>query len=1086
MEHRLHPIHPPAGATLLLAGLLFLSGCGGDAPPVVDGVAVPDRVDYNLHVRSILSENCFACHGPDAMTREAGLRLDTEESAYGPLGEEGDRRAIVPGNLRRSEVYHRITSNDPDYRMPTPDSNLRLTEWEISVLTRWIDQGAEYKPHWSLIPPAEPDLPAVRNDDWPVTPVDYFILARLEEESLEPSPDAAREKWLRRVSFDLTGLPPSIEELDRFLQDDSPQAWERAVDRLLDSEAYGERMASEWLDLASYADTHGYQDDGANEHWPWREWVIHAFNRNMPFDRFATWQLAGDLLPGATREQKLATGFGRAHQQSQEGGIIGEEYRVEYVADRVYTVGTTFLGKTMQCARCHDHKYDPISEVDYYRFAAFFDNINETGQIPNAGMAGPTILLPDEETERVMEYLGGRIESKERELADMATHRADDFLRWYAGAGRELDALRPESDGVVASIDTGDLFGDSIRVHTPAGPDFARIVGELATVEGVNGNALEFSHGNYLNLGDLGRFERTEPFSLGFRVRPSDSFREVPVLVKTGAIFIGYRGYDVSLFDNRVSFRLSHGWPYNSIQVLTLDPIGTDEWSHIVVTYDGSSRADGISIYINGERQPLHTEHDDLFKTIKIPPYQARYSSQDFLIGYRHSFENLNYRGMRLDDIRIFDRTLSGLEAAALAGNEQHLLLAESELHEVTEERRERLLEHFLLREDRAWRQAAEELRDLRRELHSVTDTLREVMVMRERLNRRTSYVRERGMYEQLGEEVEPGVPSNILEFPEEFPRNRLGLAKWILHPDNPLTARVVVNRYWQLFFGEGLVETPDDFGNQGALPTHPELLDWLAVRFRENGWDIRELLREIALSRTYRQSSVTTPEMRESDPRNRLLARGPRHRLPAEMIRDNALAVSGLLVEKIGGPSVFPYQPEGLWEETTSGRHLTEYVQDEGEALYRRSLYTFWKRTSPPPGMTTFDAAMRTHPSAQRQETSTPLQALHTLNDPIYIEASRHLAERMMKEAGGELRDQISFAFRAATARYPRQEELDLLTALYEEELQVYREDPDSAVAFLQVGDSPFDRELDSPELAARAIVAGTILNLDETLTKE
>ncbi|MEX2368071.1 MAG: DUF1553 domain-containing protein [Balneolaceae bacterium] len=1071
---------------MAVAGIFIVTGCSSGDSEVYDGAEpLPEVVDYNLHVRGIMSDNCYSCHGPDEAAREAELRLDTEEGAFQPLTVTEGEYAIVRGKPEESELYRRIISTDPDYKMPSPSSNLSLSDREIAILRRWIEQGAEYKPHWSFIPPEKTDPPRVDNPEWAANPIDKFVLAKLEQNALTPSPEAGKEKLLRRVSFDLTGLPPTVEELNDFLADESPEAYEKVVDRLLASGAYGERMAMEWLDVARYADTHGYQDDGPNEMWPWREWVIRAFNRNMPFDQFTTWQLAGDLLPDATREQKLATGFGRVHQQSQEGGIIGEEYRVEYVADRVNTTSKAFMGITLQCARCHDHKFDPVSINEYYEFAAFFDNINEAGQIPNEGVSGPTVLLPDEETDKMIDYLKNQIAGQEQALEEMQAEKRQEFRRWLSRLERG-GVNRLESNGLIAHLDLNELHGDSIVTVEASEAETGRITGELRLAEGKIDGALEFSHSHYINLGrDFAQFERTDPFSFSFWIHPSEVTREVPVLVKTGDIFIAYRGYDVSLFENRVSLRLIHGWPYNSIQALTETPLKTDEWSHVTVVYDGSSRASGIKIYVNGEKQKTRIEQDNLFKNIVISE-DAWYSGQEFLIGHRNSFEDLRYEGLKLDEIRIFDRRLSGAEALVLAGRDELPELLAGSPDEMNPYQESILFDHYLLHFDRDIKENREKLRELRGELGSLTDTLREVMVMEERLNPRQTYVRERGHYNQLGEEVDPGVPESILEFPDDLPRNRLGLARWILHPDNPLTSRVIVNRYWQMLFGEGLVDTPDDFGNQGSMPSHPKLLDWLAVDFRENGWDVKRLLRQMVMSATYRQSSKTPPELREKDPKNRLLARGPRYRLPAEMIRDNALVASGLLVRKIGGPSVKPYQPDGLWAETTSGRHLTEYIPDEGDSLYRRSLYTFWKRTSPPPGMTTFDAAMRSHPTVKRGHTSTPLQALNTLNDPQYVEASRLLAERMIKEGGENLEEQIIHAYLAATSRVPEDREIRILVDLYQEELKSYQEEPERADSLLSVGKYPVDDTLDGPELAARTLIASTILNLDETITKE
>jgi hypothetical protein len=1077
-------------AFMILGITVIFSGCSSEGDNYVEGYGeLPEVIDFNLHVRSILSESCFACHGPDEMTREAGLRLDTEEGALSPIGDDKDRYAIIPGSPDDSEIYKRVMSDDPDYMMPTPTSNLPpLNEWEVAVIKKWIEQGAEYKRHWAFVKPEKPDLPVVQNTDWPELPIDYFILEQLEEHGLSPSQEAKKETILRRVSFDLTGLPPTIEELNNFLNDDSPDAYEKVVDRLLASDAYGERMASEWMDAARYADTHGYEDDSPNEMWPWREWLIDAFNSNMPFDKFTTWQLAGDLLPDATKEQKLATGFNRLHQQTGEGGIIEEEYRVEYVADRVYTTGTAFLAVTMQCARCHDHKYDPVSEVEYYEFASFFDNNNERGKILRQGAAGPVIQLPDDETQELINYFKDKIENSEQSLQSMQETKNEDFFEWYSNQGQLTGNLA--EDDLVAHLPLEEVHGDSVVAILGAEQQFGRVSGVLGKVNGIKGKGLEFSHGNYINLGrDIGSFERTDSFSFSFWIHPPDTSAETPVIVKTGNMNLGYRGYDVRLLDNKVSARLVHGWPYNAIQIITSNPLPKDEWSHVAVTYDGSSKASGIQIYVNGSIAESEIEHDNLFKNIVREVEEDRDRRPNLFIARRDAFgeqKRIRYEGLQLAEIKLFNTRLSKFQILSLVTEDQNaasvLLKAGNELNQ---DQQDLLFEHYLLHFDIDFQNEKERLRQLRIEKSSIRDTLQEVMVMQERLNPRQTYVRERGAWDQIGEKVSPSAPKSILEFSDDLPRNRLGLAEWILSSENPLTSRVIVNRYWKMFFGEGLVDTPDDFGNQGSMPTHPELLDWLAVTFRENGWDIKNLHKQVVMSQTYRQSSRISPELLEMDPDNRLFARGPMHRLTAEMIRDNALAASGLLVDKLGGPSVFPYQPEGLWEETTSGRYLATYVESEGEDLYRRSVYTFLKRTSPPPGMVTFDAAPRTHPVVSRQQTNTPLQALHTMNDRIYVEASRVLAERMIKEGGDNLSEQIEFAFLAVLSRSPDEFEIEELLNLYNRQINNFVEYPEMAEKLLSVGEYPKDPTLDAPEVAARTVIANTILNLHETLIK-
>ncbi|MEM1320528.1 MAG: PSD1 and planctomycete cytochrome C domain-containing protein [Bacteroidota bacterium] len=762
---------------IAVAGLILPYACQvGDVVLVSSKRRVPEIVDFNFHVKPILSDRCFTCHGPDAGTREAGLRLDTREGALAALGANKDHHAIIPGDTENSTLVQRIHSDDPGDVMPPPESNLTLDDYEKEVLEKWIDQGMDWKKHWSFLPLEKPDIPTTKQPDWAINEIDHFVLARLEQEQLAPSSMADKALLLRRLSFDLTGLPPTLEELDIFLKDDSPRAYENAVDRLLSTDAFAEHMTSKWLDLARYADTHGYQDDLERIMFPWRDWVIYAYKQNMPYDQFVTWQLAGDLLPNATREQLIATAFNRNHKITQEGGVIPEEYRVEYVADRTQTFGIAFLGLTMECARCHDHKYDPISQKDFYSLFSFFNSVPEQGLIePYGAIPEPYIKLTDTEIAEQLHFIN--------------------------------------------------------------------------------------------NL---------------------DTLKEIPL------------------------------------------------------------------------------------------------------------------------------------------------------------------------------------------------------MVMQEMEEPRQAYILERGAYDKHGAPVASETPESVLPFSEDLPRNRLGLSQWLFSPQHPLTARVTANRLWQQCFGNGIVATADDFGNQGALPSHPELLDWLAVEFRDNGWDVQALLKKIVMSATYRQSAKVSPELLELDPENRLLARAPRLRLSAEMIRDHALAVSGLLNRLVGGPSVKPYQPPGLWQETTGGGggSTASYVQDEGEKLYRRSIYTFWKRTVPPPSMMTFDAASRDFCMVKRQSTSTPLQALVLLNDPQIVEASRVLAYRAvdMEERPEE---RIGAMFRLATSRHISELEGQRLLAYFNMEWERFKSQPKAAQELLSIGEYQQKELLSEPELAAYMLVANAIFNLDETITR-
>ncbi len=1068
-----------------LGGLLLFFSCNPRVEfPAEIEAQLPEKVDFNLHVKPILSDRCFACHGPDAANQESGFRLDSEESALAALEDNPNAFAIVPGNPHNSELYHRITSADPETMMPPPESNLKLSEQEVAVLTRWIEQGAEYKPHWSFIKPEKPEVPEATTD-WPTNAVDQFVAAKLTEKGLAPGKRAAQEKLIRRVTFDLTGLPPSVQEVDAFITDTSSDAYEKLVDRLLDSPHYGERMASEWLDVARYADSHGYQDDGMRNMWPWRDWVIKSFNRNMPYDDFITWQLAGDMLPDATQEQKLASGFNRNHLQSQEGGIVSEEYRVEYVADRANTLGKAFMGLTIECARCHDHKYDPISQKEYYSLYAFFNSINETGQIPYMGEASPTVILTGEEVDQQLAFVQEKISEQEKKVDPSRSAYQEKFAGWLekakASPAARAVALSQEAGHYPLDKPVADKFKNEANRSLPANMVVSQQDKEPEIVEGKFGQALQFMGDSYVDLGKgIGFYERNEPFTINLWLKPLKDSLAGPILSRSGGYFNGGRGYELHLrTDGTVAAMISHTWPANSIEVHTLDPIPVNEWSHIALTYDGSSRADGLSVYINGEPARQKTITDHLKRSIlgygKDQENWGGGDPQSLHIGHR---ADQSIDGVVVDEFRLFDRRLSAVEVASLHGSEdpvQAFLKADQ---------KQALLDYYLQNHDADYRKAYAELTRLRGEENDILSAQPEVMVMTELSEPRPTFVLNRGAYDAPTDRVYPTTPASVLEFPDDLPRNRLGLAQWLIDEDNPLTARVAVNRYWQMLFGQGLVESSDDFGNQGSMPSHPELLDWLAIRFRDSGWDVKALLRLLVTSATYQQSSIASPELREKDPSNVWLARGPSYRMPAEMIRDNALAASGLLKDTIGGPSVKPYQPEGLWEQLAT-RNVTEYVQDTGDNLYRRGLYTVWKRSSPPPSMNSFDASDKYLCTVERQKTNTPLQALVLLNDPQYVEAARLLAERMMKEGGAQPAEQITFGFRALTSREPDDRELDLLKQLYQEERMVFSQAPARADSLLAVGEHPRDADLSKDELAALTMVANTLVNYDEAVYK-
>jgi len=1050
---------------LLAVACLLLAGCTSD-PDIL--AQLPERVDYNFHIKPLLSDRCYACHGPDVNARQAELELHTEEGALHTKLVSGGR-AIVPGSLRRSKVVNRITSSDPEHVMPPPESNLQLSEYEKALIARWIDQGAEWAPHWAFIPPKNPELPSVSDESWSTDDIDRFILARLEREGLTPTEEADRERLLRRVTFDLTGLPPTIEEIDAFLADARPDAYERVVDRLLASESYGERMATEWMDLSRYADSHGYHADGIREMWPWRDWVIDAFNDNMPYDKFVTWQLAGDLLPDATLEQKLATGLHRNHPMTAEGGVIDEEYRLEYVADRTNTTARAFLGITMECARCHDHKFDPVSQKEYFQLAAFFNNVDELGMTGDDGNAGPLLMMPSEEQEDALEEAREHIQRLEAELDARRQEVQSDNA--YRNTKLPTEAL---TTGLVSYYPLDKVLEE----ETPnlAGKN-GSVRGDLELVDGARGKAVRFDDDyDYLELTEAGLFERTGAFTATVWLHMEQDGDYTKIMGNAFHKNTYWRGWELFVDSlNHLSVRLIHAKPHNYIHVRTNESVAVGEWVHTAVTYDGSSHAEGVRLYIGGQEQPVTVEFDNLYKSIH--PVDHLYRPTALAVRVARSYRAFGgndgiYRGS-MDDLRLYDRALVPAEVALLADV-------------TTADETVGVLETYLHHHDAPYRRLLRELQQAREAEHEVAEGIMEVMIMEDMEETRPTHILYRGLYDQKGGEVTAGVPAAFGNFPEDLPKNRLGLARWLFSSDHPLTARVTVNRYWMLLFGQGLVATPEDFGNQGSLPSHPALLDHLSTTFMESGWDLKGLMKRLVMSSTYRQSSTASPALLAQDATNTLFARGPRHRLSAEMIRDNALAASGLLVDQLGGPSVKPYQPPGLWREKGNfSAALLHYHQNSGDSLYRRSLYTFIRRTSPPPSMLVFDAPDRTTCFVQRQNTNTPTQALVLLNDPTYVEASRILAERMQREGGSDLSEQITLGFRLSTGRRPTEEELQVLTDLYQEEALRYEAAPADIDSLFSVGEYPADMQLESARTAALAMVAGMMLNHDEAYTK-
>lgn len=1023
--------------------LLLLLMAGGSA--VAD--ESPEPVDFDSDIRPILSDRCFHCHGPDAATRKADLRLDQEDVAKA--------KVVIPGDADGSELIRRILSPDPEERMPPPESEKpAFTPEEVALFRRWIAEGATWTQHWAFVPPVKTALPDVKHAGWVRDEVDNFVLARMEEKGLSPSPEARPETLLRRVSLDLTGLPPTIEEMDAFLGDPSPDAYERAVDRLLASPHYGEHRARGWLDGARYADTNGYQNDFARNMWPWRDWVINAFNDNMPFDEFTVEQIAGDMLPDATASQKVATGFVRNNRGNTEGGSIEEEWYVENRVDRVETTSTVFLGLTMGCARCHDHKYDPISQKAFYEFYAFFNSSADKGFYEETrGNVGPIVSFPTKKDERRIERFDKRMDAARAEVKLALDRAGSDFDDWRVQfAAKEIES---PADGVVLHV--------PLTQPTP----------NAAATEALVGNGAYFSgeDGAQVDLGQAVTFERDKPFSVSLWVKP-ESPGAIYSKMDNAAL---YRGTDLLLSEGgALSVHLIDTWPENAINVTSDKTIPMGQWSHVCVTYDGSGKAAGVAIYTNGIRGANQVEFDVLTGTLatEMPLQLGRRSTDNF------------YKGA-LADFRVFNRPLS--EEECLATQDAYLSLAAAD--EATETRtaalqtfHETAIKPLATAKNEAYAKLEREKAEyIRAQVNST-------MVMEELPEPNPTYRLVRGAYDapDKSEELHPEVPAFLPPMKDDMPHNRLGLAKWLVDPGNPLTARVTVNRLWGEFFGTGIVKTVENFGFQSEAPTHPKLLDWLALAFVESGWDYKALQKRIVMSATYRQSSVQTDEQRERDPENIWLARGPRFRMTAEQIRDNALAVSGLLVEDIGGPPSMPYQPEGLWEELAGGASQGPYTQSEGDQLYRRSLYTYRKRTVPPPSLTTFDAPSWELCWVRRARTNTPLQALALLNDTTYAEAARHLAYRMLTEPGARVSERLTHGFRLATGRLPTDSELDTLQTGLRRYIDVYGADEDGARALVATGESAVPEYDDPATFGAYTALAGVLLNLDETITKE
>ncbi len=977
------------------------------------------------------------CHGPDATHRQMELRFDIPD---------GPGWVIVPGHPEQSEMVRRIMATGDEQMPPKSSGKKPITAHEADLITRWIAQGAQYQPFWSFIPPRRPALPAVKNEAWARNPIDRFILARLEREGLHPSPEADKRILIRRVSLDLTGLPPTPAEVEAFVADTSSHAWEKVVDRLLASPRYGERMAFRWMEAARYGDSNGYQTDGPRDMWRWRDWVISAFNGNMPWDQFTVEQLAGDLLPNATIEQQIASGFNRNHRTTGEGGIIDEEYRVEYVADRTQTTATLFMGLTLGCARCHDHKFDPLAQKDFYRFFAYFNQVpGERGFTWNYGPEEPFVRAPLPEQKKKLDAMDAEIATARQAYTALRPGMEAAQARWERDAGHQPDWTPTEG-----LIFRSDWLASTLALDaSPAG--HARYFDGKAFLE-ANGDAADFSY--------------MDPFTFSAWIKPESD--DGAILTRLDD-FMESQGHGLYLVGGKLRLHLTQRFTDLGLRVETAGKVKLKEWQHVSVTYDGKRLARGVRFYVNGEPQPVKILFDQ-----NTEPFHKK--STPIRVG---AGGGMRFTGS-IGDARIYNRALSPEEAAALSVAEPIKSIPAAGR---TKAQQLKLNLSFLeTAAPKDIRVARVQLATLQAERDKFYESIPTVMVMADGANRNT-FLLKRGAYDAPGEKVTAGVPQTLPQLSPELPANRLGLAKWLVDRQNPLMARVTVNRFWQSYFGFGIVKTVDDFGSQGEWPVHPELLDWLAVEFMENGWDVKAMQRLIVTSAAYRQSSVQTPALLEKDPDNRLLARGPRLRLGPEVIRDQALAVSGLLVEKQGGPSLKPYQPAGLWQELSGSNG---YVQEKGDGLYRRSLYTYWKRTVPHPFMMNFDSPNREQCAVYENRTNSPLQALDLMNEVTFVEAARKLAERMLTEGGTAPSARLDYGYSLVLGRKPSERQEQVMLRLTAELESRYKADPKAASLYIHQGESPVRSGLDPAQLAAYTSVASLLLNLDETITKE
>lgn len=1009
-----------------------------------NALSAESEIDFDRDIRPILSDNCFACHGPDEAHREGGFRLDRKESAFSTA--DSGESVIVPGKPEASELITRILSDDSDLRMPPADSTKSLTPDQIELLKRWIAQGADWQEHWSFIPPVKHDPPAVSQPDWCRNSIDHFVLKRLDAVSIKPSPQASRETLIRRVTLDLTGLPPTLAEVDAFVNDHSSDAYEKVVDRLLKSERYGEHMARYWLDAARYGDTHGLHLDNYREMWPYRDWVVQSFNQNMPFDQFTIDQLAGDLLPEPDEGQLIATGFNRCHVTTSEGGSIAEEVHVRNVVDRVVTTGTVFLGMTFDCTRCHDHKYDPFTQRDFYSMSAFFNSIDGNPLDGNRKDHAPVIkVLTDDEKGRI-----AALRQKASDVRDEIRRRLSEYV--YTEPDEPTEATLPEPEEFVwieDSVPEGGRAQGGWEFVTKPRPVFS---GEKATTRTASGLSQHF-------------FDRAK----------------TPLKIAEGDVFFCYVYLDEKNPPKEIMLQFNDGsWDHRAY------------WGNDLIDWgkkDSPGRFHKGDLPLKGQWVRLEVSASEVGLKAGSLVNGWAFTQYDGTVYWdKAGVVSKADQNPIYDSLLVWERDQKAAKAASLPEDIKPILLLETEQR--TEAQQKQLLNYFVEHVCSTSRNIFEplhkEIADAEKGIADIEKAAATTLVFRETKEPKPAYVLNRGEYDQKKEEVPRAVPGILPPLPDGVPANRLGLAKWLTGREHPLTARVTVNRFWQQFFGTGLVKTAEDFGSQGEPASHPQLLDWLAVQFQDDGWDVHRTLKRIVMSATYRQSSVNRGTV-DRDPENRLLSRGPRFRLDAEVLRDQALFVSRLLVEKLGGPSVKPPQPDGLWFAVGySGSNTVRFKADEGpDKIHRRTLYTFLKRTAPAPQMSIIDAPSREACTVRRERTNTPLQALLLLNDPQYVECAQGLAARVLREGGDDAKSRAAYMLRLCTSRKPDDAEVAELLAAIDDLRELYSNDPDAASNLVsQLAAAPATRQ-QAVELAAWTMAANLVLNLDEVLTK-